>query len=222
MTQQSKRGEETTRHDTDDTVESSLLREPLLVDSNLSAVGQLISTHRDWRIDTANPEKSVVFLSGPRSGGQLSPVSGNSDRGAQYLAAFYALSSEIEKWRRRHAEAQRAEDRPFSEPSSFAVIAQAVRCRVQRVQDTRFHVRVPSTLLPMSSLGMPSSLKNLLLSPELNSGGLVLVTGSYGCGKTNTITAVVRERHDFKPGAAVRLKPMLTFLFDPASGARLA
>jgi len=36
------------------------------------------------------------------------------------------------------------------------------------------------------------------------------------------VTAVVRERHDFLPGAAVRLKPSFTFLFDPASGARLA
>jgi len=36
------------------------------------------------------------------------------------------------------------------------------------------------------------------------------------------VTAVVRERHTFRPGAAVRLKPQLTFLFDPASGTRLA
>ena len=36
------------------------------------------------------------------------------------------------------------------------------------------------------------------------------------------VTAIVRERHDFQPGTAVRLKPLLTFLFDPASGARLA
>jgi multiple sugar transport system ATP-binding protein len=36
------------------------------------------------------------------------------------------------------------------------------------------------------------------------------------------VTAVVRERHTFQPGAAVRLKPQLTFIFDPASGARLA
>ncbi len=36
------------------------------------------------------------------------------------------------------------------------------------------------------------------------------------------VTAVVRERHNFQPGAAVRLKPTLTFLFDPASGTRLA
>ena len=36
------------------------------------------------------------------------------------------------------------------------------------------------------------------------------------------VTAVVRERHAFQPGAPVRLKPQLTFIFDPASGARLA
>ena len=36
------------------------------------------------------------------------------------------------------------------------------------------------------------------------------------------VTAVVRERHAFRPGAAVRLKPQLTYLFDPSSGARLA
>ncbi len=35
------------------------------------------------------------------------------------------------------------------------------------------------------------------------------------------VVAVVRERHEFKPGAAIRLYPELTFLFDPSSGARL-
>ncbi len=36
------------------------------------------------------------------------------------------------------------------------------------------------------------------------------------------VTAVVRERHAFRPGEPVRLKPQLTFIFDPASGTRLA
>ena len=36
------------------------------------------------------------------------------------------------------------------------------------------------------------------------------------------ITAVVRERHEFHPGVPIRLTPQLTYLFDPASGARLA
>src|SRR5215831_12651649 len=35
------------------------------------------------------------------------------------------------------------------------------------------------------------------------------------------VTAVVRERHEFKPGEMIRLAPDLTFLFDPASGRRL-
>jgi multiple sugar transport system ATP-binding protein len=35
------------------------------------------------------------------------------------------------------------------------------------------------------------------------------------------VVAVVRERHEFKPGKSIRLYPELTFLFDPSSGARL-
>jgi len=36
------------------------------------------------------------------------------------------------------------------------------------------------------------------------------------------VTAVVRERHAFHPGEVVHLRPRQTFVFDPASGARLA
>ena len=35
------------------------------------------------------------------------------------------------------------------------------------------------------------------------------------------VTAVVRERHHFRPGEKIRLAPELTFLFDPATGARI-
>ena len=36
------------------------------------------------------------------------------------------------------------------------------------------------------------------------------------------VSAVVRERHVFHPGETIRLAPQSTYLFDPASGARLA
>jgi len=36
------------------------------------------------------------------------------------------------------------------------------------------------------------------------------------------IAAVVRERRAFRPGEVVRLKPQVSYLFDPASGSRLA
>jgi multiple sugar transport system ATP-binding protein len=35
------------------------------------------------------------------------------------------------------------------------------------------------------------------------------------------ISAVVRERHTFRPGEAIRLTPQLTYLFDPGTGARI-
>jgi multiple sugar transport system ATP-binding protein len=35
------------------------------------------------------------------------------------------------------------------------------------------------------------------------------------------VSAVVRERHEFRPGANIRLTPQSTLLFDPTSGARL-
>jgi multiple sugar transport system ATP-binding protein len=35
------------------------------------------------------------------------------------------------------------------------------------------------------------------------------------------VTAVVRERHEFKPGESIKLFPENTFLFDPSNGARL-
>jgi multiple sugar transport system ATP-binding protein len=36
------------------------------------------------------------------------------------------------------------------------------------------------------------------------------------------VTAMVRERHEFHPGETIRLRPGLSYLFDPSSGARLA
>lgn len=164
------------------------------------SVPGLISQHRDWRIETAEPEKSVVFQSGRHAGGQLSPLSGLSAQGATYLPAFYALSAAIEKARREYVLLSQSEGRQGGEPRSFAVNVQGIRCRVQRVSDSRFHVRIPSALLPMSRMGMPEALKSYLLSHELDSGGLVVVCGSYGSGKTNTVNAVVRERIDRRGG----------------------
>jgi multiple sugar transport system ATP-binding protein len=36
------------------------------------------------------------------------------------------------------------------------------------------------------------------------------------------VTAVVRERHVFRPGESIRLRPSLTYVFDPDTGARIA
>lgn len=206
-------GERSERGSLDD-IPHSAPQSGISADGDYTPIGRIIAGHRDWRIETSDPEKSVVFLSGPRAGGQLSPVSGDSDRGAPFMNAFFALSAAIEGWRRKHLLESRVDGNSNKvEPSSFAVVVQGVRCRVQRVQETRFHVRVPSSLLPLTRLGMPESLKTFLLSRELDSGGLIIVCGGYGSGKTNTVNAVVRERVDRCGGYALMLGAPIEYEF---------
>jgi Tfp pilus assembly pilus retraction ATPase PilT len=115
---------------------------------------------------------------------------------------FFALAQAIESHRLKYLIRVGRVD-SVSEPRAFAVTVQGVRCRVQMVQDGRYHVRVPSDLLALSKLGMPEPLKARLLSSEFNSGGLIVVCGSYGSGKTSTVNAVVRERIEQRGGYAL-------------------
>ncbi|MDH3320541.1 MAG: sn-glycerol-3-phosphate ABC transporter ATP-binding protein UgpC [Betaproteobacteria bacterium] len=70
--------------------------------------------------------------------------------------------------------------------------------------------------------------EHLAVSPEGLPAEVVVVepTGAdtqIFCKLAGTdINAIVRERHEFHPGEMIRLAPQLTFLFDPASGTRLA
>jgi multiple sugar transport system ATP-binding protein len=91
--------------------------------------------------------------------------------------------------------------------------------------------------LPLQGKAAPDTSREVILGvrPEhlaVSSEGLpaeVVVVEPTGadtqifCKLAGTdINAIVRERHEFHPGEMIRLAPQLTFLFDPASGARLA
>lgn len=144
-------------------------------------------------------------MRGDHAGAQLAPVSGESAKGHELLPAFFALSHAIESHRCKYLLQAAKVDAQGGEPRSFAVIVQGVRCRVQHVQDERYHIRVSSNLLPFSRLGMPEGLKARLMSNELDSGGLVVVCGSFGSGKTSTVNAVVRARVESRGGYALML-----------------
>lgn len=153
-------------------------------------VARLLSSHRDWRVNTADPMKSVVFSS-KASGGQLAPLAGQSPMGVPYRPVFYALQGAIANYR---VKAMSDPANKGEVPRSFAVNVEGVRVRVQHVQGDTFHVRVPGDLLPMDKLGLPDGLQRLLMSDALNEGGLVVVCGGYGSGKTTTVNAIVRGR----------------------------
>lgn len=172
--------------------------------SDSQSLAQMLLLHRDWRIDAVEPDKSVVFMSAARAGAQLSPVSGDSRSGRDLLPVFYALAQAIEVHRRKLM-VQAGKTDGSAEPRTFAIVVQGVRCRVQLVQDTRYHVRVPSELMGFSQLGMPDGLKRKLTSSDLDGGGLVVVCGGYGSGKTTTVNAIVRQRIEARGGYALVL-----------------
>ena len=180
-------------------------------------LAELLRSQRDWRIDTTSPELSVVFKSGSRAGAQLAPVSGESSGGYVYVPVFFALAAAIESYRRTYMVNAGKVD-PNSEPRAFAVVVQGVRCRVQRVQETRYHVRIPSELLSLSALRMPDSLSKRLMGHELDRGGLVVVCGGYGSGKTSTVNAVVRERIEPKGGYALVMGNPLEYAYSGFHG----
>lgn len=166
------------------------------------SLADLIRMHRDWRIDTTDPVLSVAFRSGGTAGSQLSPVSGESIPGRALLPAFYALAHAVDAYRRKYMMDMGRVDMS-AQPRAFAVVVQGVRCRVQMVQEARYHIRVPSELLSLSHMGMPDTLRARMLSSQLDAGGLVVICGGYGSGKTSTVNAVVRERIETRGGYAL-------------------
>ena len=54
--------------------------------------------------------------------------------------------------------------------------------------------RLPDHVPALEKLGMPSAVSQLLIHPKLSKGGLVLVCGETGQGKSTTCAATVKER----------------------------
>lgn len=159
-------------------------------------VAELLQRHRDWRVNVTEPMRSVIFASG-NFGSQLAPIPCESQLGRPYKPVFLSLSRAIQA--HRHA------GRVASDARSFALDLFGVRVRVQHVQESTYHVRVCGKLLPLEKLGIPGELMHLLVSEELNEGGLVVVCGGYGSGKTTTVNAIVRERVNRLGGYALVL-----------------
>lgn len=54
--------------------------------------------------------------------------------------------------------------------------------------------RLPDHIASLDKLGMPSAVRQLLVHPKLSKGGLILVCGETGQGKSTTCAATVKER----------------------------
>jgi Tfp pilus assembly pilus retraction ATPase PilT len=54
--------------------------------------------------------------------------------------------------------------------------------------------KMPTDMKDINDLGLPDAIRNLLLHEQLNGGGLVIVCGEPGNGKSTTTAAIIRGR----------------------------
>jgi Tfp pilus assembly pilus retraction ATPase PilT len=86
--------------------------------------------------------------------------------------------------------------RTFENPlDQFSARIQQVFYRFQRLTPTLYSLRVvPSQIPEIQALGHRSAISRALLDENYNRGGLILISGAAGSGKSTTAASVVRER----------------------------
>jgi Tfp pilus assembly pilus retraction ATPase PilT len=125
--------------------------------------------YTDWYVPDREPQLGVVFP-GP----------------AQIPKALVSF-----------AQALRDEARAKTDPD-FSMVVHGIRFRGHRQttwQGTEYVLRrQPQEVMAFKEVGIAPQLATLLLSPELNDGGLVIICGEPGHGKTTTCAATIKER----------------------------
>ncbi|KDM89948.1 ATPase, T2SS/T4P/T4SS family [Photobacterium galatheae] len=64
----------------------------------------------------------------------------------------------------------------------------------------------PRQLIPLNQIGFPSQIKNWTLNERLCKGGLILVVGAVGSGKTTTCAAIAKARVELFGGVLLTIE----------------
>lgn len=134
--------------------------------------------YSDWHVHVDMPESTIVF---PVASHNPIPVPGSLVPFAKHLAG------EIKKM--------------ASTPEGLAngryiVNCLGVRLRIQAMSGNRFAARqLPQKVMPLRDLGFGSYVELEFMQDGLkNSGGLIIVAGATGSGKTTTVSSIMHSR----------------------------
>lgn len=135
-------------------------------------VNALVNGVTDWRINLRDVRQSVVFP------------------GQRYVETHLLPFAETLALNIREARRSK-EDR-----ESFTLSLDNARYRIQQLKRDVFSARkIPQEVPPLKELHFKQEHTDLLMSAEMQrTGGLVVVFGSTGAGKTTTVSAVVKAR----------------------------
>lgn len=134
----------------------------------------------DWYLYASDPYRGFVFP------GSL-PIAGHS--------AFYEVADALLKKCKEKAD-KGAVDFRISLPGATPEETEDFRVHlIPRINEQVFALRRMAKTVPsLEQLGMNPALRQLLIHKNLSKGGLIIVAGETGQGKSTTCAATVRER----------------------------
>lgn len=144
--------------------------------------------YSDWHVNIANPSKTVLFPGPVQLPEKLVPVA------AQLAEAI------------KEAAAQTGRDRFVVQIGSEHCLG--IRFRAQHMTEGRYAARtLPKRTPPLDKLGFGAYAELEFMSDALkDTGGLVLVAGATGSGKTTTISSIVSSRLSKYGGYAIAVE----------------
>lgn len=139
----------------------------------------------DWHIDTANPIEQSVAFPGQRK----------------------IESDEMKHFVSRLADEIKASHQAHPTRNRFAIQFDQHRFRVQHMLANKYAVRAISTLPSFENLNYSRPHAKKLCSDEyLKSGGLIMIVGPAGSGKTSTAVSTLRKRLEMYGGFALTVE----------------
>lgn len=154
----------------------------------------------DWNLDVESVSESAIFP-GPK---RVNP---------EDLAFAQELAEAV-----KHG----YEEKALGQRKTFGIRSNGIRYRVQPQEYPYFQLRtLHDQVMAMENLGIPKPYLDVLLSRELrNRGGLVLVGGPTGSGKTTTVSSTLVARLKLFGGYALTLEDVIEYEMNGWHGDR--
>lgn len=163
------------------------------------------SQYSDWHIDIDKPATSVMFTRSAEDRGDgavpcLIPI------------ALRPFVVELERMLKEHEEA--------NGPHAFNLdITEKFRFRGERIRPRRYALRrIRNDVVPLPELGLGDDAVKVLMDPEFRSGGLILIAGETGAGKSTTAASVVVARLKAFGGYCLTVESPIECVFEGFHG----
>jgi Tfp pilus assembly pilus retraction ATPase PilT len=163
-------------------------------------------TLTDWHIDLRRPMSSVVFKISKSQAGTTEVVP------EIVPESLFQMQKVLMHKLKKHEEVMGT--------ASFTLDIKGMRFRGERIRPGRYALRiVSSTVRSLDELGLSASAIEVLTDPDYRSGGLILIAGATGAGKSTTAVAAVVDRLKKFGGYCLTLESPVECAFEGFHGA---